>query len=75
MEHPFVGDLSHMSIDELIEKISSLSKAIAFTSRSGNYGMANQIQMALNSYRGELNRQQAKLLEGDDALTGTIDIT
>jgi hypothetical protein len=75
MDHPFVGDLSHMSIDELIAKISSLSKSLAFTSRSGNYGMANQIQMALNSYRSELNRQQAKLLEDDGAITGTIDIT
>lgn len=75
MDHPFVGDLSHLSIDELVAKISSLSKALSFSTRSMNYGMANQVQMALNSYRSELNRQQSKLLDGEDAITGSIDIT
>jgi hypothetical protein len=75
MEHPFVGDLSHLSLEELTEKVNSLNKKLAFSSRSMNYQMANQIQMALESYRSELNRKQQALLDDEDAITGQIDIT
>jgi hypothetical protein len=75
MEHPFVGDLSHMSMDELTEKINSLNNKLVFSTRSMNYAMAGQIRMVLESYRAELNRQQRKLLEDDATITGTIDIS
>ena len=75
MNHLFVGDLSDKSMEELTEIISKLNKNLAYVARSGKYDIANQIQMALNSYRSELNRQQAKLLEGDDSITGAIDIS
>jgi hypothetical protein len=76
MEHPFVGNLSDKSMDELTEVISKLNKNLAFASRSGRYEMASQIQMVLESYRGELDRQQKKLLEEDGSfITGKIDIT
>ena len=75
MNHPFVGDLSNLSMEDLVEKVSKLTKNLAFATRSGNYGMANQIQMVLEDYRSELNRQQRKLLEDDEAITGKIDIT
>ena len=76
MEHPFVGNLSDKSMDELTEVISKLNKNLAFASRSGRYEMVSQIQMVLESYRGELDRQQKKLLEEDGSfITGKIDIT
>ena len=76
MEHPFVGNLSDKSMDELTEVINKLNKNLAFASRSGRYEMASQIQMVLESYRGELNRQQKKLLEEDGSfIDGKIDIT
>jgi hypothetical protein len=76
MEHPFVGNLSDKSMDELTEVISKLNKNLAFASRSGRYEMASQIQMVLESYRGELDRQQKKLLEEDGSfIDGKIDIT
>lgn len=75
MEHPFVGDLSHLSLEELTEKVNSLNKKLAFTTRAMNYSMANQIQMALQSYRSELNKKQRELLDDDDTITGQIDIT
>lgn len=75
MEHPFVGDLSHLSMDELTEKINSLNNKLAFTSRSMNYSMANQIRMVLECYRAELNKQHKQLLEDDTAITGKIDIS
>ena len=76
MEHPFVGNLSDKSMDELTEVISKLNKNLAFAARSGRYDMASQIQMALESYRSELNRQQKKLLDEDGSfISGKIDIT
>jgi hypothetical protein len=75
MEHPFVGDLSHLSMEELTEKINSLNNKLAFSSRSMNYSMANQIRMVLECYRSELNKQHQKLLEDDTAITGKIDIS
>lgn len=75
MDHPFVGDLSNLSMEELTEKINTLGKALSFASRMGKYELAHQIQLALNTYRSELNRQQRKLIEDDDAVTGVINIT
>jgi hypothetical protein len=75
MEHPFVGDLSHLSMDELTEKINSLNNKLAFASRSMNFSMAGQIRMVLESYRTELNKQHKQLLEEDTAITGKIDIS
>lgn len=76
MEHPFVGNLSDKSMDELTEVINKLNKNLAFASRSGRYEMASQIQMALESYRSELNRQHKKLLDDDGPyISGKIDIT
>lgn len=75
MEHPFVGDLSSNTMEELTEKINSLTKKLSFAARSGRYDMTNQIQMVLESYRSELNRKQRALLEGEEAITGSIDIS
>lgn len=75
MEHPFSGDLSELSIEDLNEKISVLNKNLNFTLRSGRYEVAGQIQMLLQSYRAELNKQQRALLDDDEALTGKIDIS
>ena len=75
MEHPFIGDLSGKSMEELTDAVNKLYKQMAFATRGMNYSMANQIQMALNTYRAELNRQQAKLLDDSDSVLGAIDIT
>lgn len=75
MEHPFVGDLSHLSMDELTEKINGLNNKLAFSSRSMNHTMVNQLRMVLESYRRELDKQHKQLLEDDTAITGKIDIS
>lgn len=74
MDHPFVGDLSNLSMEELTEKINTLGKALSFAARSGKYQLAEQVQLALNSYRAELGRQQRRLIEDGDAVTGVINI-
>jgi hypothetical protein len=74
MDHPFVGDLSNLSMEELTEKINTLGKALSFAARSGKYQLAEQVQLALNSYRAELGRQQRRLIDDGDAVTGVINI-
>ena len=76
MEHPLVGDLSTLTIDELSEMINSLNKKMAVAARMGKYDMASQIQLALNSYRAVYNQKQRELFdETSSTIRGKIDIT
>ena len=58
MEHPLIGDISHLSVDELGSKVSELQKKMAIAQRSGNGHLTNQIRMAYESY---YNAYQARL--------------
>ena len=76
IEHPLVGDLSSLTIDELSEMINSLNKKMAVAARMGKYDMASQIQLALNSYRAVYNQKQRELFdETSSTIRGKIDIT
>jgi hypothetical protein len=57
MEHPFVNNLDNLSLDELQEKISSLSSKLTFTSRMHNHSLSSQLIMILDSYKNELNKR------------------
>jgi hypothetical protein len=58
MEHPLVGNLDELSVDQLSSQISDLSRKLNIASRSGNAHLCNQIRMALESYQ---NKYQEKL--------------
>jgi hypothetical protein len=58
MEHPLVGNLDDLSVDQLTAQISDLSRKLGIASRSGNAHLCNQIRMALESYQ---NKYQQKL--------------
>jgi hypothetical protein len=58
MEHPLIGNLDELTIDELTTKISELSGKLNIAARTGNAHLCNQIRMALESYR---NKYQEKL--------------
>ena len=76
MTHPMIGDISDKSTDELIEILSKLNKSLSFASRTNNYGMFNQIQMAINTYRIEMSKREAEMFDDEpDDLLGTIDIS
>jgi len=57
MEHPFVTDLSKLSVDDLQEKISSLTNKLTFSGRMNNHTMSHQLMMVLNSYQNEYNKR------------------
>jgi hypothetical protein len=58
MEHPLITDIDHLTVDELQGKISELSKKLSFAQRSGNGQLANQIRMAIETFR---NKYQQKM--------------
>ena len=51
MEHPLIGNLTDLNLDELSTKINDLNKKLAIATRSGNGHLCGQIRMAIESYR------------------------
>lgn len=60
MEHPLIGKVDDLSIDELSSKISDLNKKLGIAQRMGNAYLCDQLRMALETYN---NQYQAKLQE------------
>lgn len=60
MEHPLIGDLSNLKLEELSARISELNKKLSIAMRSGNGHLCNQLRMALESHN---NKYQEKLQE------------
>jgi hypothetical protein len=78
MEHPLVGNLDELSVDQLTTQISDLSRKLGIASRTGNAHLCNQIRMALESYQNKyhekLQSDYAKKLASAKIDTTKIDI-
>ena len=78
MEHPLVGNLDELSIDQLTTQISDLSRKLGIATRTGNAHLCNQIRMALESYQTKyhekLQSDYAKKLASAKIDTTKIDI-
>jgi hypothetical protein len=78
MEHPLVGNLDELSIDQLTTQISDLSRKLGIANRTGNAHLCNQIRMALESYQNKyhekLQSDYAKKLAAAKIDTTKIDI-
>ena len=51
MEHPLIHDLSELTLDELVNKITELNKKLTIAMRTGNGHLCSQIRMAIDSYQ------------------------
>lgn len=60
MEHPLIGNLNDLSLDDLSAKVNDLTKKLGVAMSTGNGHLCNQIRMALESYQ---NKYQEKLQE------------
>ena len=58
MEHPLIGNIDELTVDELSTKISDLHNKLNMVMRTGNGHLCNQIRMALETYQ---NKYQEKL--------------
>ena len=74
MEHPLIGDLNNLSIDDLGARISDLNKKLSIAMRSGNAYLCNQLRMAIESHQV---KYQEKLQETskNNNFGNKIDIT
>ena len=67
MNHPFMEDLSSKTVEQLQEKIATITKHLNFAYRSQNSALIHQLNMMLHSYQQvygqkideSLNRQNA----------------
>lgn len=60
MEHPLIGNLDELTVDELSSKVSDLNSKLSIATRSGNGHLCNQLRMALESYQ---NKYREKMEE------------
>lgn len=78
MYHPLLGDLRQLKDADLEAKIIDLSKKYHIASRMGQGVAANQIVVALESYKSEQSRRQVeannKLKTQDKDLDGLINV-
>lgn len=63
MEHPLIGDLSELTIEQLAEKINDLHRKLTIAHRSGNGYLCDQIRMAIESHTNKLRQRQQEQYE------------
>lgn len=77
MEHPLIGNLDDLNIDQLSERIADLNKKLIWANRN-NRAMANQIMMMLVNFQAKYKEKQQKnwnsLQQGPD-FSDKIDIS
>ena len=65
MEHPFINkaDLKELSVEQLQEKMSSITTKLTFAYRTGNGPLIHQLQMVSETYRNQLTAKMDDLFE------------
>jgi hypothetical protein len=70
MEHPLINNIDDLSMEQLQERITELTRKVGIAHRMGNAQLRHQVQMALETYQNKYReRQQALWKKADDAGT------
>jgi hypothetical protein len=73
MEHPLIGSLEEFTPEQLLEKITELSRKLGIAYGMGNHDLCNQLRMAIESHQ---NKYQEKIRRNtDNNFDGVIDIS
>lgn len=67
MEHPLIPNLDDLTLEQLQDKISELTKKIGIAHRLGNAQLRFQVQMALDTYQ---SKYREKLMQQDSKDSG-----
>jgi hypothetical protein len=62
MEHPFINNIDHLTLEELQTKLSELHKKLTFAYRTGNGPLIHQLNMAIESYKTTYNKKMDELI-------------
>lgn len=66
MEHPLINNIDDLSMEQLQERITELSRKVGMAHRMGNAQLRHQVQMALETYQNKLRERQQALWKKDD---------
>jgi len=66
MDHPLIGDLTDLNLEQLQGKLSEINKRLSFSYKTGNQALINQLQLVQYSYQAEYNRKMQALMPKDD---------
>ncbi len=69
MQHPFINDLSHLTLEELQNKISDLNNKLNFAYRTGKGPLIHQISMVIESYRTEYGKKMDDIVKKQNLKT------
>jgi hypothetical protein len=69
MQHPFITDLSNLSLEELQNKITDLNNKLNFAYRTGKGPMIHQINMVIESYRAEYGKKMDEMIKKQNLKT------
>ena len=58
MEHPLIGSLEEYTPEQLLEKVTELSRKLGIAYQMGNHDLCNQLRMAIESHQ---NKYQEKI--------------
>jgi hypothetical protein len=64
MEHPLIGNIDHLTEDQLSEKINELNRKLNIAVRSGNGHMCNQLRMAIESFQSKYQQKIQEARKG-----------
>ena len=73
MEHPLIGSLEEYTPEQLLEKVTELSRKLGIAYRTGNNDLCTQLRMAIESHQ---NKYQEKIRRNpDNNFDDVIDIS
>lgn len=75
MEHPLIGDLSNLSAEELLTRITDLNKKLSIAMRSGNAYLCNQLRMAIESHQVKYQEKLQDSYKNNNNFGNKIDIS
>jgi len=67
MEHPLIGDLNNLTLDELSTRVADLNSKLSMAMRTGNGHLCNQIRMAIESYQAKYQEKLQESYKKSDA--------
>jgi len=51
MEHPLIGNLEELTLEDLSKTVTDLNQKLTIAMRTGNGNLCNQLRMAIESYQ------------------------